>query len=352
MISQKYHRVADFIMRRRLHILLLLGWLLSIPLSCMFGSISYSPYQVIQGLANAIGLGFDTEANESLHLIIGEIRFSRTLLALLTGGGLALAGVSMQGALRNPLADPFLLGVSSGAALGAALVLTLGSGSLPVLGTAPGAMIGAFAALAISLLLGRTQDGLRIERERLILAGVSVSTMFGAGVSLLKALDEESVSGIVFWILGSFQGRGWIEIPLVLIPSLLGILLLVPCWRALDVLTLGEEDAAHLGVNVSRLRLLSLAGAGLLTAGCVSVSGIIGFVGLVAPHILRRLSSRWHGSLMVTAWLTGGIFLLWADVVARSVLPDGLELPVGVITSLIGGPFFAFILVSGRDTKK
>lgn len=139
----------------------------------------------------------------------------------------------MQGALRNPLADPFLLGVSSGAALGAALVLTLGSGSLPVLGTAPGAMIGAFAALAISLLLGRTQDGLRIERERLILAGVSVSTMFGAGVSLLKALDEESVSGIVFWILGSFQGRGWIDIPLVLIPSLLGILLLVPCWRCI-----------------------------------------------------------------------------------------------------------------------
>lgn len=339
-------------LRRMTPVLLCMCWVLSIPLACLFGPVDYSAAQVMGALADVMGISRQAPIDDSLRLVVGDIRFSRTILALLAGGGLALAGVAMQGVLRNPLADPFLLGVSSGAALGAGAVLTLGVGTLWGMGTAQGAMLGAFTALGLALLLGRADSGASSGRDRLVLAGVAVSTMFGAGVSLLKALDEESVSGIVFWILGSFQGRGWNDLPLVLIPSLLGIVLLLPCWRALDLMSLGEEDAAHLGVNIARTRLLALAGAGLLTAGSVSVSGIIGFVGLVAPHILRRLTGQWHGPLMFTAWLAGGIFLLWADVAARSILPGGLELPVGVITSLVGGPFFAFILSTGHGNRR
>lgn len=307
--------------------LLLILWLVSVPLACLFGPVSLGPGDVFRAL---LGMGNDAAglSAEAARTVILDIRLARTLLALLVGGSLALAGVAMQGVLHNPLADPFLLGVSSGAALGAGLSLC--SGIAP----AAGAMPGAFTALGLSLTLGRGGG-----RERLILAGVAVSTIFGAGVSLLKALDEESVSGIVFWIMGSFQGRSWGDVPVVLIPSLLGLALLIPCRRALDVLIMGDQDAAHLGVDVRRVRLAALLGAGCLTAGGVAVSGIIGFVGLVAPHILRRLIGPWHGPLFAAAWLAGGLFLLWADVAARCLLPHGLELPVGVITSLAGGPF-------------
>lgn len=352
MNTSQLYTVCRSFLRCAPSVLLCLCWVLSVPLACMFGPVDYSASQVLAALAETVGIPGEQGAlsDDSLLLVVGEIRFSRTVLALFAGGGLALAGVAMQGALRNPLADPFLMGVSSGAALGAGVVLTMGSAGQ--LNTAQGAMLGALGALGLALLLGRADNAVPTGRERLVLAGVAVSTMFGAGVSLLKALDEESVSGIVFWILGSFQGRGWRDLPLVLIPSLLGIALLLPCWRALDLMGLGEEDAAHLGVRVARTRLLALGGAGLLTAGCVSVSGIIGFVGLVAPHILRRLTGQWHGPLMFTAWLAGGLFLLWADVAARCILPGGMELPVGVITSLIGGPFFAFLLSSGRGERR
>ncbi|MCH5276456.1 MAG: iron ABC transporter permease [Desulfovibrionaceae bacterium] len=331
--------------RRRLAVLpaLFVLWLSSVPLACLFGPAPLDAGDVLRAL---LGMGGDTAAMpaEAARMVVTDIRLARTALALLVGGSLAVAGVAMQGVLHNPLAEPFLLGVSSGAALGAGLALCSES-ALALAGqwsTAHGAMMGAFLALGLSLALGRGGG-----RDRLILAGVAVSTMFGAGVSLLKALDEESVSGIVFWIMGSFQGRGWHELPLALIPSLLGLVLLVPHWRTLDVLIMGDEDAAHLGVNVRRARLMALIGAGCLTAGGVAVSGIIGFVGLVAPHILRRLMGPWHGPLLAAAWLVGGVFLLWADVAARCVLPYGQELPVGVITALVGGPFFALVLCAG-----
>lgn len=322
---------------------LFLLWLTSVPLACLFGPAPLEAGDVLRVL-----LGMESDATglsaEATRTVVMDIRLARTTLALLVGGSLAMAGVAMQGVLHNPLAEPFLLGVSSGAALGAGLVLC--SESLLALGgqwsTAEGAMTGAFLALGLSLTLGRGGG-----RERLILAGVAVSTIFGAGVSLIKALDEESVSGIVFWIMGSFQGRGWGDLPVALFPSLPGLVLLVPHWRALDVLILGDEDAAHLGVNVRRARLAVLIGAGCLTAGGVAVSGIIGFVGLVAPHILRRFMGPWHGPLFAAAWLAGGVFLLWADVAARCLLPYGQELPVGVVTALVGGPFFAVVLCAG-----
>ncbi len=327
--------------------LLLLAWAVSVPLACFFGPAGLHPAETWRALLALIGLG---NAPEAHLLVVGEIRLARAALALIVGGGLALAGVALQGVLHNALAEPFLLGVSSGAALGAALALASGA-ALPGLaavtgrwGVAQGAMCGALLALGLTLLLGSGGG-----KERLILAGVAVSTLFGAGVSLVKALDEESVSGIVFWIMGSFQGRGWEDAPVALAPMLPGLLLLLPCWRALDALATGDADAGRLGVNVRRVRLAALLGAGCITAGCVAVAGIIGFVGLVAPHIVRRAVGPWHGPLFLAAWLGGGLFLLWADVIARCLLPGGLELPVGVITSLIGGPFLALALRTGKN---
>lgn len=341
--------------------LLALAWLASAPLACLFGPVPIEAADVVRALLTVVVPGDGSGPDESVVLVVTDLRLARAVLALLVGGGLALAGVAMQGVLHNPLAEPFLLGVSSGAALGAGTVIAFGGMLAGRWGTAQGAMIGAFAALGLTLLLGREDRPFsgaaggdmagRSGRERLILAGVAVSTMFGAGVSLIKALDEESVTGIVFWILGSFQGRGWNDAPLVLIPSLIGLALLLPCWRSLDMLALGDEDAAHLGVRVRAVRLSALLGAGCLTAGCVAVSGIIGFVGLVAPHILRRFTGPWHGPLFLASWLGGGLFLLWADVAARCLPPSGMELPVGVLTSLAGGPFFALVLRAGSGRR-
>ncbi|MBM4285720.1 MAG: iron chelate uptake ABC transporter family permease subunit, partial [Deltaproteobacteria bacterium] len=178
--------------------------------------------------------------------------------------------------------------------------------------------------------------------------GIVVSTFLSALISLIKSLDEESLSAIVFWIMGSFSGRGWIHVGFLLPYVAAGFLLAGAYTRELDLLALGEEQSHHLGVAVSRVRLALLVGASLLTAGAVSVSGVIGFVGLVVPHVVRLLSGPAHGRLLLLSALTGALTLIWADVVARTLLASGQELPVGVVTALLGGPFFLYLLRSRR----
>ncbi len=308
-------------------------------------------------------------------LVVGELRFARAVLALLCGGGLALAGVTLQGVLRNPLADPFTLGISAGAACGASVAITYG-GTLTSLFSSIGAMgtvgfilipmggiitasafAGALLALALALLLGHVSfssssggeyHGRNLHRESVILAGIAVSTFLGAIVTLIKALHEESVTSIVFWIMGSFQGGTWASVPVVLIPVILGGALMAFHWRDLDVLALGQRQALHLGMPVGRVRFTLLLGASCMAAGCVAVAGIIAFVGLVVPHILRLWLGAAHGPLLIGAWFGGGLLLLWADVVARTLLPDGQELPVGVVMALLGGPFFALLVRQKR----
>ena len=207
---------------------------------------------------------------------------------------------------------------------------------------APAALAGALLALAGALWLGRGDGGFR--RESVILAGIAVAAFLGALVALIKALNEESVTSIVFWIMGSFQGRGWDSLPLLLATFVPGLIAVALGWRALDVLTMGDEQAAQLGLNVGRARLWLLAGASCMTAGCVAVAGVIGFVGLVVPHVLRLVLGCGHGPLLAGAFFGGGVLLVWADVLARSVLDGGQELPVGVVTALLGGPFFALLV--------
>jgi iron complex transport system permease protein len=204
------------------------------------------------------------------------------------------------------------------------------------------ALAGALAALAAVVALGRIGGQLR--RETLVLAGIVISTFLSACISLFKALNEESVSAIVFWIMGSLQGRSWDHVLLILPYYLLGCSLMLAFSRELDFLSLGESQARQLGVATTQVRLALLGGAGLVTAAGVAVAGVIGFVGLVVPHMVRLLLGAEHRPLMIYSALLGGLLLVWSDVAARVILPGGAELPVGVITALLGGPFFCFLL--------
>lgn len=330
---------------------LALLWLVSLPLACCFGPYPLAMGDVWQILLQKI------PQQEIPQIVVGQIRLARVLLAALVGGALAVAGTGLQGVLRNPLADPFTLGIAAGAACGASLVLAgygaglglMGAGGAglalnTMLGLA--ALLGALLALLCALWLGRGQGD--FDRTGVVLAGIAVATFLGACVALVKALNEESVTSIVFWVLGSLQGRGWEHMPLLLATLVPGLALVVVHWRALDVLALGPEEAGQLGVNVALVRLHLLLGTSLLTAGCVAVSGVIGFVGLVVPHTLRLLLGVGHGRLLAGAFLGGGVLLVWADCIARGLLDGGQELPVGVVTAFLGGPFFAFLVRRGH----
>ncbi len=344
--------------------LLVLLWIVSIALACLPGPMPLASGEVWHVLGVKLGLSDGAGLDLTTLLVVGDIRLARVVLALLCGGGLAVSGVALQGVLRNALADPFTLGISAGAACGASVALTF-SGTVLAFFTSLGwmamdfsgglvslcAFAGALLALCFTLLLSSDQSSLfgggsfgQSQRESSILAGIAVATFLGALVALIKALNEESVTSIVFWIMGSFQGRGWDAVPLLLLSFVPGLALVVAHWRDLDVLALGQREAMQLGVPVGRVRFCVLLGASLMAAGCVAVSGIIAFVGLVVPHILRFLLGTGHARLLVGAWFGGGLVLLWADVLARTILSEGQELPVGVVMSLVGGPFFAYLV--------
>ena len=329
--------------------------LLSVPLACALGPVNLSfgdvaatllhpfivlPQDVAGGSQSA---GVPVIDREALRLIVLDLRLPRVLLSMCAGAGLAVAGAVFQGILRNPLADPFTLGVSGGAAFGAALAISLGlSGAALGFGIPAAAFAGAALALAAVLMLGRIGGGLR--HETLILAGVVVSALLASLIALIKALDESSVTGIVFWIMGSFQGRGWHELYLLLPGFVCGCLVAMLLHGRLDMLSLGDRTARSLGLGAARLRLVLLLCAGAVTASCVAISGIIGFIGLIVPHLCRMVLGAAHGRLLPASALLGALLLLWSDVAARTLLPGGVELPVGVVTALLGGPFFCFIL--------
>lgn len=336
--------------------------LAAVVLACGVGSYPAPPALALRALLAAAGLADGAGLDPGLVVVVVDIRLARALLAMLSGAALAVAGAVFQGVLRNPLADAFTLGVSGGAAFGASLAILTGlaadaalnaavdgagggAGALPVF-----ALCGALAALAAVLGLGRmaggplTASGGGARRETLVLAGIVVSTFLSALISLLKSLDEESVASIVFWIMGSFQGRGFEHIGLALPYMALGLALVLWRVRELDLLALGETQARLLGLDAARSRLWLLIGASLLSGAAVAVSGVIGFVGLVVPHLLRMALGAGHGLLVPASGLLGALLLLASDVLARSILPGGAELPVGVVTALIGGPFFCLLL--------
>ncbi|NSW85549.1 MAG: iron ABC transporter permease [Syntrophobacteraceae bacterium] len=306
-----------------------------------------TPYKTVwRLLLSLLSPAAAADIDDTVRYIVIHVRVARVCLALTVGAALALAGAVYQGVLLNPLADPFTLGVSTGAAFGASLAILLGWGGIHFLGISAlpvAAFAGAVGALYLVYLLGR-MDG-RIHATTLVLAGIIVSTFLSAWISLLKSLNEDSVSTIVFWIMGSLSGKSWSHVMLV-IPYLLAGGLIIACFsRELDLLSLGDVQAQQLGVDVQRVRFRLLLAASLVTAAAVAVSGIIGFVGLVVPHLVRLSIGPGHRRLLPAVALLGGLLVLVSDTLARSLLPGGQEVPVGVVTAILGGPFFCYLLL-------
>jgi iron complex transport system permease protein len=274
------------------------------------------------------------------EIVIG-LRLPRVIVGALVGLCLSAAGTALQGLLRNPLADPYVTGISAGGSLGAVAMVVLGLDGLVGGAALPaGAFVAAMATLALVYALGRRQG--RLSLEGFLLAGVAVGAFAWAAMTALLALKGTNAEEILFWLLGNLGQRERYVLPLALVTLIAWPLLFVH-GRALNLLTLGEESAAQLGVPVERARTLLIVGTALATAGAVSVSGIIAFVGLIVPHAARRLFGPDHRVLLIAAPLAGASFLVLADTLAR-VAPGGQNLPVGVVTALVGGPFFLYLL--------
>jgi iron complex transport system permease protein len=331
------------------YILLLAGLTVLLVVAAVYAA-GVGPYKLSYGqlfsLVKRWAVGEALNPAEATALaVIFQIRVARIVLAALVGLGLSLAGAAFQGILLNTLAEPFTLGVAAGAAFGASLTLSLGFTGviLGTLGLVPlMALVGAAAALVLVLALGAMAGG--VQHGTLILAGVIVSAFLSSLISLVKFLYADSLSTIVFWIMGSLSARGWSHVLFASPYILLGSLVLFLYARELNLLTLGDAPAQQLGLAVNRVRLILLLAASLVTAGAVAVSGIIGFVGLIVPHLARLLVGPDHRRLLPVAALAGAVLLIAADTLARVILPYGQELPVGIITALLGGPFFCYLL--------
>ena len=274
--------------------------------------------------------------------IIWNLRLPRALMAALAGAGLALCGVILQSLLRNPLADPYILGISSGASTGAVLVVVLGVGAGAV-GLTTGAFIGSLAAFGFVLVLAFASGG---TTDRVVLAGVAATQLFSALTSFIVyiAADAEQTRGVLFWLLGSLSSVGWSDVWVCGLVVLAGLVACLLHTSSLDAFTFGQDAAAALGVHVARTRLLLMVVTALITGVVVSTCGAIGFVGLVLPHAARALVGGRHRVLVPTAALMGAVFLVWIDAASRMVIAPQ-ELPIGVATALIGVPAFVGLLL-------
>lgn len=327
------------------------GFVLSTALLGLFISSVQVPVTTILHIIsdNTIGFGWLEQIPKNEEMIIWNIRLPRVLLGFCVGASLALAGAAFQGLLRNPLADPYTIGVSSGASLGAVFVIFfqfsiigLGSFTLPVV-----AIISGF--LTLFLVFGLVKLSSRnLAIETIILAGIIVSSFIGAIVSLIISLsDRDSMTQIIYWLYGSVGMRNWTHVQLIVPFMVLGSLILFFNHRELNALALGEDAADHIGVDVRKRKIFILIGASLLTGAAVAVSGSIGFVGLVIPHLIRLITGPNHRHVLPLSMLVGGAFLILADLVSRTIIAPK-ELPIGVITALIGAPVFALLLIRER----
>jgi len=278
----------------------------------------------------------------SHRTIIGEIRMPRVVLASLVGAALAASGTAMQGLFKNPMADPYILGVSAGASLGAALAIVsgkagfLGPWTLPLY-----AFLGAIFSTWLVYSLARL--GNKVPVYTLLLAGVAISSLLSSLVSFIMLINAEELKQIVYWMLGSFSGTGWDQVKVAWPFLVLGIIFLSFFAKDLNAMLFGEEAAQNLGVNVELTKKLLLTFSALTVAAAVSVSGTIGFVGLIIPHLVRLLVGPDHRILLPTAILVGAIFMVLTDTIARTLLAP-VEIPVGIITAFCGAPFFIYLL--------
>lgn len=316
--------------------------LLVAVISLSFGSINLSPFRVMKVLFS------QGDTSQSLNVIVKQIRLPRIILSFLVGAGLSIAGVVFQGVIRNPMVDPYIVGISAGAGTGVTLAIVLNLqfsflffNTLPLM-----AFFGSLITVYIVYNLAKTKD--KVPVVTFLLAGVAVGFVLNALMSFLMVIGTRDLQKIIYWLLGSLSTSSWTDIKLMLPYFLLGNFIIVFFLKDLNLILLGETSAQHLGVNVEKSKKYLIVGASLVTASVVSVSGSIGFIGLIVPHIARMLVGPDHKKLYPTAAVLGGIFLIISDDLAR-ILLSPMEIPVGIITALTGGPYFIYLL---RKTKK
>ena len=288
-----------------------------------------------------------TPMSEIFSAIIFDVRLPRILTCACVGGALSVSGVLFQGILLNPLADPYTLGVSAGAAFGASIAILLNLASNPV--SIPAfAFVGACATLVFVIFLSYSPKlpARGLSSNNLILSGIIVAAILSAGISFLKFIANEQVSVIIFWLMGSFASKTWTNVWMVTGFLVAGYLVSIYFARDLNLITLGEKSATSLGVNLKYVTLVLLLTGSLLAAICVSISGVIGFVGLLIPHMIRMVTGPDNRVLLPISMLAGAVLLLWADTVTRAYLPH--EIPIGILTALIGGPVFCWIFKRNR----
>jgi len=328
--------------------LLLAGLLVGgVVLSAVTGQLAITPTEVAGSLLRAIGIDTDWAPTDPIiESTLWVVRFPRIVMALVVGAALAVAGAVMQAIFGNPLAEPGVVGVSSGAALGAAGAIVVGASVLGVAGVAVAAFLGGLVATLLVYVVSRA--GGRTEVVTLLLTGIAVNAIAQAGIAfVLFVADSASREQIVFWQLGSLGGSLWSQVAVVAAVAVPGVLVALALARRYDLLALGERNARHLGVDVERLRLVSIVLVALLTGVAVAFTGIIAFVGLVVPHLIRMIIGPAHRGLVLASAVGGGALLVIADLLTRTLVA-GAELPIGMLTSLVGGPFFFWLLYRQR----
>lgn len=332
--------------------ILLILLIVMIGITATIGSASIGPMDVYKVVASKIpGLGGLVDAGSitaSQDSIIWSVRLPRVLLGVIVGAGLSISGASFQGLLKNPMADPYILGISSGAALGAAIaiILKLETAFIGFSGISIMAFMGALIAVTLVYNIGRIRS--QVPVTTLLLAGVAVGQFLTAITSLLMVIYNRDMTKIIYWTLGSLSGKGWNPINTISIPIIAAMVILLFFSRDINIMLTGEESAKSLGVNVERIKVYVLLLGTFITSMAVSISGIIGFVGLIIPHIVRLIVGPDHRILLPASAIVGSIFMVFTDTIARTVISP-MEIPVGIITAIFGGPFFIYLL---RSKKK
>ena len=317
-----------------------------------FGSVWISPGDILSIVRYRL---FGTEPiggiNEASVAIVWNLRLPRALLAFIVGGALSVSGAIMQSVLRNPLASSYTLGVSSGASLGACIVILYGV-TLPFLPVLTLPLVGFILGIGTMLLaisFASRIDG-QMENNTIILTGMVFSLFVNAVMTLLSSLSREHLQRLVFWQMGSFSARGWTPVFILVPVAIAGVVFVMHYNRELDMMTFGEEQAKTMGVDIKKVKWTLLITAAALTGSAISFVGVIGFVDLVAPHIVRKLFGSSHRFVIPLSALFGGAFMVICDLVARTIVSPG-ELPVGTVTAIIGAPFFAYIYFGRRRNQ-
>ncbi len=335
-------------------IMLLILFIVLIISICVFATIGTANISVSETVKIVIsrlpyiGSYVDIDKIPQSHfIIILKVRLPRVLLGVLVGAALSSVGAAFQGMFKNPMADPYVIGISSGAALGASIIIISGLNIslLKLSSVSIGAFLGAMISTFIVYFISKIKN--KVPINTLLLSGIAVGQLFTAIMSFLMVIHTKDVNKIIFWTLGSFSSKGWDELIPITVPVLFSIAVLNFFSRDLNVMLTGEESARSMGIEVERVKLTILVICAFMTAMVVSVSGIIGFIGLIIPHIIRLVIGPDHRILLPSSALVGGIFMIFADTIARTIISP-TEVPVGIITAMFGAPFFLYLLLKKK----